>query len=100
MKSISVSKSCKFNFYPYEIVGRGSETQLQVGENLSCPRWRLKDGSWKIELTDLTKLETDNSQFSPSEQQVKYSQKSFDTPLQLLNAGSDCTAPAYSLIHT
>ena len=23
------------NFYPLEIVGRGSETQLQVGENLN-----------------------------------------------------------------
>ena len=23
------------NFYPFEIVGRGSETQLQVGENLN-----------------------------------------------------------------
>ena len=24
------------NFHPLEIVGRGSETQLQVGKNLSC----------------------------------------------------------------
>ena len=24
------------NFYPLEAVGRGSETQLQVGENLNC----------------------------------------------------------------
>ena len=23
------------NFYPLEVVGRGSETQLQVGENLN-----------------------------------------------------------------
>ena len=24
------------NFHPLEVVGRGSETQLQVGENLNC----------------------------------------------------------------
>ena len=24
------------NFHPLEAVGRGSETQLQVGENLNC----------------------------------------------------------------
>ena len=28
-------KLYKYVFYPLEVVGRGSETQLQVGENLN-----------------------------------------------------------------
>ena len=28
------------NFQPLEVVGRGSETQLQVGENLSKLTWQ------------------------------------------------------------
>ena len=30
------------NFHPLEVVGRGSETQLQVGENLNAIIERLK----------------------------------------------------------
>ena len=30
------------NFHPLEVVGRGSETQLQVGENLNYLILRLK----------------------------------------------------------
>ena len=26
----------EINFHPLEVVGRGSETQLQVGENFNC----------------------------------------------------------------
>ena len=29
------------NFYPLEVVGRGSETQLQVGENFTCITYRV-----------------------------------------------------------
>ena len=29
-------------FHPLEVVGRGSETQLQVGENLNKIAWRVK----------------------------------------------------------
>ena len=31
------------NFHPLAVVDRGSETQLQVGENLNYLIWRLKD---------------------------------------------------------
>ena len=30
------------NFHPLEVVGRGSETQLKVGENLNELTWREK----------------------------------------------------------
>ena len=30
------------NFHPLEVVGRGSETQLQVGENLNNIIYRFK----------------------------------------------------------
>ena len=30
------------NFHPLEVVGRGSETQLQVGENLNFIIYRFK----------------------------------------------------------
>ena len=30
------------NFHPLEVVGRGSETQLHVGENLNCITQREK----------------------------------------------------------
>ena len=30
------------NFYPLEVVGRGSETQLQVGKKLNFITWRFK----------------------------------------------------------
>ena len=30
------------NFQRLEVVGRGSETQLQVGENLNLISWRVK----------------------------------------------------------
>ena len=30
------------HLYPVEVVGRGSETQLQVGENLNLKKWLLK----------------------------------------------------------
>ena len=30
------------NFQPLEVVGRGSETQLQVGENLIKKTWGFK----------------------------------------------------------
>ena len=30
------------NFHPHEVVGRGSETQLQVGEKLSEEAWRFQ----------------------------------------------------------
>ena len=26
----------KYNFHPFEVVDRGSDTQLQVGENSKC----------------------------------------------------------------
>ena len=28
--------ACVSNFYPVEVVARGSETQLQLGKNLNC----------------------------------------------------------------
>ena len=30
------------NFQPLKVVGRGSETQLQMGENLNYLTWRFK----------------------------------------------------------
>ena len=30
------------NFHPLEVVGRGSETQLQVGDNLKQMTWQAK----------------------------------------------------------
>ena len=38
------------NFHPLEVVGRGSETQLQVGENLNNPNERFKDKSCRSHL--------------------------------------------------
>ena len=35
MFSPKLNKYVHGNFYPLEVVGRGSETQLQVGENLN-----------------------------------------------------------------
>ena len=35
----------KHNFHPLEVVGRGSETQLQVGENLNETTWRENGSS-------------------------------------------------------
>ena len=32
------------NFQPLEVVGRGSETQLQVGENSNSVQWRIQGG--------------------------------------------------------
>ena len=31
------------NFHPLEVVGRGSDTQLQVGENLNNLFWNFKE---------------------------------------------------------
>ena len=36
------------NFHPLEVVGRGSETQLQVGENLNKIPWRVKGQPWQL----------------------------------------------------
>ena len=38
------------NFHPLEIVGRGSETQVQVGENLPKPQYvkPVHDQCWPI----------------------------------------------------
>ena len=40
------------SFQPLEVVGRGSEAQLQVAENLNKLTWDWK--GWKLELTMLT----------------------------------------------
>ena len=32
----------KYHFCPLEVVGRGSETQIQVGENINEIPWRVK----------------------------------------------------------
>ena len=40
---IKCSISNMSNFHPFEVVGRGSETQLQVGENLNRITQREKD---------------------------------------------------------
>ena len=34
----------KSNFQPFEVVDRGSETQLQVGENLNYAAQRVAEG--------------------------------------------------------
>ena len=39
------------SIHPLEVVGRGSETQLQVGENLSFIVQRSKDPPYKVLLT-------------------------------------------------
>ena len=43
------------NFQPLEVVCRGSETQLQVGENLNYSIWRV-NGSYKQRLDNVSYL--------------------------------------------
>ena len=38
------------NFHPLEVVGRGSETQLQVGENLNSIICALMDDTYRPKL--------------------------------------------------
>ena len=39
---IGLNQTNMNNFYPPEVVDRGSETQLHVGENLNYLIWRSK----------------------------------------------------------
>ena len=51
------------NFHPLEVVGRGSETQLQVGKNLNYPTQRSQGEvgqctyMWRDDDNDLQRFE-------------------------------------------
>ena len=41
-KCLASNKANMSNFHPLEVVGRGSETQLEVGEKLNSITWHFK----------------------------------------------------------
>ena len=75
------------NFHPLEVVARGSETQLQVGENLNKTTLRGKDKKLPLDVNQgISFLFVSGSSFQQISYQLRraFSQNTALKPLQFL----------------